>query len=359
MITRFFIGVFFSFLTISAFSQQAKPIKFDTEVHDFGTIFESKGAVVHEFIFTNNSARPVKIMNVQPSCGCTTPGWTKEPIEPGKTGTIKASFNPQGRPGFFTKSLTVTTDYEANPIILQIKGQVKTESLPAENELSIANGSLRFRTAAFNMGKVFLKDEFVTREFQVYNGGTKTINFTNFVSPKYIKVDVQPKALTQGNTGTIKVSYNGKMKNDYGFQSDNIELHTDDETNAVKSFSVYATLEEYFGDLSPADIEKAPVLRLAEYSSDLGRIKPSAATTKEVTVVNKGKKELSFRSLQPNCTCVKATATKTLLKPGESSTITIAFDPMGRNGSQQKAVTIYSNDPVNPVQRFTFTAYVE
>jgi hypothetical protein len=360
MIKRFFIGITLCFFVISAFSQQNKSIKFDQETHDFGTIAEEKGSVTHEFTFTNNSARPVKILNVQPSCGCTTPGWTKEPIEPGKTGIVKASFNPQGRPGFFTKSLTVTTDLEASPIILQIKGQVTNDGQNMAGDFSIVNGALKFRTSSFNLGKVFIRDEFTTREFPVYNGGTKTITFNgNFITPKHIKVDVQPRILAQGEKGIIRISYNGKMKNQYGFQSDNVELPTDDETNPVKSFSVYATLEDYFGDLSPTDMEKAPVMRVNEYSIDFGRIKGDAATTKEVTVMNAGKKELSLRSLQPNCTCVKANASKTTLKPGESATVKIAFDPMGRNGSQQKAVTIYSNDPVNPVQRVTFTAYVE
>jgi hypothetical protein len=357
---RFFIGLALVLFTITLFAQQNKQIKFNEETHDFGTIVEHKGPVTHEFVFTNNSNRPVKILNVQPSCGCTTPGWTKEAVEPGKNGIVKASFNPQGRPGFFTKSLTVTTDLEASPIILQIKGQVTNEGETNSSDFSVVNGSLKFRTSSFNLGKVFIKDEFTTREFQVYNGGTKAINFNgNFITPKYIKVDVQPRTLAQGEKAIVRISYNGKMKNQYGFQSDNIELPTDDETNPVKSISVYATLEDYFGDMTPADMEKAPVLRLNQYSMDFGRIKGNSAATKEVTITNSGKKELSLRSLQPNCTCVKASATKTVLKPGESSTIKIAFDPMGRNGSQQKAITIYSNDPVNPVQRVTFTAYVD
>jgi hypothetical protein len=357
---RFFVGLILSFITASAIAQQTKQIQFKEETHDFGSIAENKGPVTHEFLFTNNSNRPIKILNVQPSCGCTTPGWTKEPVEPGKTGMIKASFNPQGRPGFFNKTLTVTTDLEATPIILQIKGQVSTEAGPSETEFNVVNGSLKFRSSSFNVGKVFIRNEFTTREFPVFNGGLKPINFTGtFVSPKHIKVDVQPRTLAQGQRGVVRISYNGQMKNQYGFQADNVELHTDDETNPVKSMSVYATLEDYFGDLSPADLEKAPVMRVNEYSMDFGRIKGSSPTTKEVTITNGGKKELSLRSLQPNCNCVKAVAGKTSLKPGESTTMTISFDPMGRNGSQQKAVTIYSNDPVNPVQRVTFSAYVD
>lgn len=361
MITRTIFSLCFLLTLVSGFAQQAKQIHFKEETFDFGTVAEDNGPVSHEFVFTNNSTRPVKILNVQPSCGCTTPGWTKEPIEPGKTGTVQASYNPKGRPGFFNKSLTVTTDFEANQIILYIKGQVSTESSkPVEADFQVVNGGLRFKTAAFNMGKVFLKDEYVVRDFPVMNSSTKPINFSEkLVSPKYIKLEVTPRILAPGDKGNVRISYNGKLRNEYGFQSDNIELHTDDDTNPVKTFSVYATLEEHFPELSEAEMAKAPQLRISEHNLDFGRVKSSAATIKEIQFTNSGKKELSLRSVQGNCTCIKASASKSSVKPGESSTIKIAFDPQKRSGSQQKAVTIYSNDPKNPVQRITFTAYVE
>ena len=62
--------------------------------------------------------------------------------------------------------------------------------------------------------------------------------------------------------GNIKISYNGKMNGQYGFQSDNIEIQTDDELNPIKSFSVYATLEDNFKDLKPEELAKAPQLQL-------------------------------------------------------------------------------------------------
>jgi hypothetical protein len=354
------LSLVFISLVFTAFCQQAKQLQFKEETYDFGTIAEDQGSVSHEFVFTNNSPRPVKILTVQASCGCTTPGWSKEAVEPGKSGYIQASYNPKGRPGFFNKSLTVTTDLEANPVILQIKGQVSSENRPNETDFQIVNGGLKFRTSSFNMGKVFIKDEYVVREFPVLNGGNKQVNFTGqFVSPKYIKIDVEPKTLAPGEKATLRISYNGKLKNLYGFQSDNIELHTSDEVNPVKSFSVYATLEDYFPQLTPEEAAKAPQLKVSTYALDFGRVKPSGATTREVQVTNTGKKELTLRALQGNCTCVTATAAKTILKGGESSTIKISFDPQGRSGTQQKAVTLYSNDPKNPVQRFTFTAYVE
>jgi hypothetical protein len=355
-----FLLIFVSLSTLGLGQQQNKQLQFREETFDFGAVAEDKGPVTHEFLFTNNSSRPVKILTVQASCGCTTPGWSKEPVPPGKNGFVQASFNPKGRPGFFNKSLTVTTDLEANPVILQIKGQVSTDAPPNENDFQIVNGALRFKASAFNMGKVLIKDSYVVREFQVMNSSAKPVTFSgNFVNPAHIKVDVDPKILAPGSQGIVKVSYNGKLKNQYGFQSDNVELHTDDEVNPVKSFSVYATLEEYFPELTAEESAKAPQLKLGASTVDFGRVKPNATVVKEIQFTNYGKKELSLRSLQGNCTCIKATASKSVVKPGDNSTISIAFVPQDKPGSQTKAVTIYSNDPRNPVQRVTFTAFVE
>jgi hypothetical protein len=351
--------VFITFIS-AVFCQQARQLNFREETFDFGTIEEAKGPVTHEFVFINNSPRPVKILKVQASCGCTTPGWSKDVIPPGKEGFIQASYNPKGRPGFFTKSLTVTTDLEANPIILQIKGQVSDEEQPDVSDYTVANGSLKSKVSAFNMGKVFLKDEYVVREFPVVNAGSKPLNFTGkFVHPSYIKVDVQPAKLAPGEQAVIKISYNGAQKNKYGFQSDNVELETDDSIDPVKSFSVYATLEDFFPQLSAAELARAPQLTLSSTALDLGKIKGNTSREAEVQFTNTGKKELQLRSIQPNCTCVTAEASKTVLKPGDTSTIKIAFNPQARSGTQQKAISVYSNDPRNPVQRFTFTAYIE
>jgi hypothetical protein len=344
----------------SAFAQQAKQLQFKEETFDFGNVSEHKGPATHEFVFTNNSSRPVKILNVQASCGCTTPDWSRDQIAPGKTGYVQASFNPEGRPGFFNKSLTVTTDLEANPIILQIKGQVSsdTETTVDETGFSVSNGSLKFKGTAFNMGKVLIKDEFVTKDFEVINSGKKPVSFKPSVAPKYIRVEVSPNTIPAGGKGIIKVSYNGKIKNQYGFQSDNIELQTNDESNPVKPFSVFATLEDFFPQLSAEELAKAPQLAMNEGSLDFGRTSANREILREIPFTNSGKKDLVIKAVQGNCVCVKAKAAKTVLKPGETSVISVAFSPE-HDGTSQKAVTIYSNDPRSPVQRFTFSAYVE
>jgi Protein of unknown function (DUF1573) len=345
---------------LNTFAQQTKVIQFREETFDFGSVKEEGGSVTHEFMFTNTGNRPVKILTVQPSCGCTTPSWSKEPVGVGKTGFIQASFNPKGRPGYFNKSLTVTTDLDSNPIVLQIKGQVSTGGEAPSVSLPAISGNWKLKSNSFNMGKVYLKDEPTVRDFPFMNNGTKAITVTSKVaSPAYIKVDIQPKTVEPGKGGNIKITYLGKAKNQYGFQNDNIEITTDDEISPSKSFSVYATLEDYFPELKPEELAKAPALRLQVTSVDFGRIKGNVSSVREVQFVNTGKKELVIKALQGNCVCVTATSSKATLKPGEGSKIQITFNPQDRNGTQQKAVTIYSNDPQAPVQRVTFSAYVE
>ena len=111
-------------LGLSSFLQIGGPqIEFKKEVHDYGTVkYGSNGESTFEF--TNTGKTPVVISNVQPSCGCTTPEWTREPVMPGKTGKVTASFNSAGRPGNFNKTVTVINNGEVSQIVLTIQGSV-------------------------------------------------------------------------------------------------------------------------------------------------------------------------------------------------------------------------------------------
>lgn len=346
-------------LSFSTLAQQVTSLKFQEDIHDFGFVDQDGGPVEFSFQFINLTNRPVKILNVQPSCGCTTPDWTKEPVAPGGTGFIMASFNPKGRPGYFNKSLTVTSDFDSNPVILQIKGQVSIGGESVASDLKAINGSWRLKTSSFNLGKVYLKDEFAAKEFPVFNGGDKPVTYLSTQGPSYIRAEVLPKTIAPGESGKIRISYNGKQKGQYGFQSDHIELETDDKVQPMKSFSVYATLEDFFPVMTPQELATAPRLNLLNKSLDFGKLKQNTSRTQEVTVVNNGKTELAINAVQGNCACISALPDKDKLKPGESSSIKITFDPQDRLGTQQKSVTVYSNDPQTPVQRITFTAYVE
>lgn len=99
--------------------------------HDFGTIPQGT-PVTYNFTFTNTGKAPLTLTSVAPSCGCTTPEWPKEPIAPGKSASIKVTYNAAAL-GVFTKTVTVVSNSATNPTtILNIKGEVKATSAPAQ-----------------------------------------------------------------------------------------------------------------------------------------------------------------------------------------------------------------------------------
>lgn len=113
-----------------AFAQEAQPAKkapkveFKKTEYNFGTIKEEIGAVSTKFEFSNKGDSPVIIQRVSASCGCTTPSYTKEPVLPGKKGSIDVTYSTVSRPGTFNKTITVYTNVPDTVYILTIKGNV-------------------------------------------------------------------------------------------------------------------------------------------------------------------------------------------------------------------------------------------
>jgi hypothetical protein len=97
--------------------------------HDFGTINEGQTV---EYVYTvkNTGEAPMIIQDAKPSCGCTVPDWTKQPIPPGGSGYVKAKFDSNGKPGIQNKTITVTANTYPKQTVLRFKAMVtpKAES---------------------------------------------------------------------------------------------------------------------------------------------------------------------------------------------------------------------------------------
>ena len=103
-------------------TETASTIVWKAETIDVGEIPQgTPKAIVYEFKNTGKTA--VVITQVQGSCGCTATDYTKEPILPGKSAKVTATYNAANK-GAFTKTVTVTTSAETSPKILTLKGTV-------------------------------------------------------------------------------------------------------------------------------------------------------------------------------------------------------------------------------------------
>lgn len=81
---------------------------FKDSIHDFGILKNDSLIQCYEFIFKNTSNVPAVVLNVTPSCKCTSAEYSKEPIMPGKSGKITVIYDGnKDNPGFFDKSVRV------------------------------------------------------------------------------------------------------------------------------------------------------------------------------------------------------------------------------------------------------------
>ena len=104
---KIFLSLVAGMLTAVSFAQDkvSDVAKFESETINFGKIKQGvpqKGT----FVVTNVGKTPLIIEQANPTCGCTISDYTKEPIAPGKTGVINATYNAAAM-GHFEKHLTV------------------------------------------------------------------------------------------------------------------------------------------------------------------------------------------------------------------------------------------------------------
>ncbi len=115
--------------TPAATVEEAKPegplpvAQFETIEHDFGTITEGQ-KVTHTYKFKNTGQAPLIIQSAQPSCGCTVPEWSKDPIPAGGEGYVKAEFDSNGKPNAQNKTITVTANTWPKQTTLRFKAMV-------------------------------------------------------------------------------------------------------------------------------------------------------------------------------------------------------------------------------------------
>jgi hypothetical protein len=100
----------------------APKAKYDKTVSDFGEI-EQGIPKEAQFKLTNEGKEPLLISQAKAGCGCTNLKYSQEPVLPGKSTIIAATYNAAAM-GAFNKSITVTTNADAAPVMLMIKGTV-------------------------------------------------------------------------------------------------------------------------------------------------------------------------------------------------------------------------------------------
>jgi len=106
-------------------AQEGNPpvIKFTEEIYNFGKIKQGD-SVTHNFSFVNAGKSPLIITNAVATCGCTTPQWPKDPVNPGDSGKINVTFKSAGKSGVQDKMITISANTTPSQNMVHLVGEV-------------------------------------------------------------------------------------------------------------------------------------------------------------------------------------------------------------------------------------------
>jgi len=355
------IFLLFSMFTASAALLAQPLMKLSSTEYNFGSFKEEAGRQTYDFIVTNTGNSPLVIKNIVASCGCTTPEWTKQPIPPGGKGKITAIFDPQNRGGEnFNKTLSVYANTKPEVTVLTIKGQVIAREKTIEDLYMFPVGNIRFESnhLAFTNVK---KTEKKIRVMQIINPSEVPVKVEFEAQTPHLVLKANPETLKPGQKGIIEGTYDATKRSDWGNVSDMVKVKLNGVVQENVYYYVSANLVEDFSSLSKADLENAPVFKLASSTVDLGKIPGSTAKEVEFKFTNAGKSDLLIRHVKSTCGCTAVQQGKEGIgiKPGQSSSIKAVFNSGAYKGRVTKAIYVYTNDPKNSEVVLMLNADVE
>ena len=208
-------------------------MQFETDNHDFGNVPEGTMAT-YEFRFKNTGNQPVVIANVQASCGCTTPDWTKTPVLPGKSGIIKAMYSSAGRPGVFSKTVTVTSNAADASKVLTIKGAVltKAEMKPSLTPAQLAaSPHLVLDKSLHDFGKMEAGQQPSARFVVKNTGKTELVLGTLSAGCYCVGYKTAPKPIAPGQSEVVELLYSQRQ---LGQVSDAVTITSNDVSGDAK-----------------------------------------------------------------------------------------------------------------------------
>lgn len=326
---------------------QDTTVSFSKMVHDFGDFGLDDGPQSFTFTMKNNGTKPVVIQTVISSCGCTTPEWTKEPVLPGKTGKITATFlNNQG-PYPFDKTLSVYLTGSNTPHILRIRGMVHEKEFSVEDTHPVKMGDIRLRKSTLELGQI-KQGQVKTDSVEIINVGKMPVilAFTG-IHDANLSVRASTRKLNPQEKGVIIYTIDTRNKEEWGNVIYPFQLVMNDKTQTAWALTVKASIKMNSLDYTREQKDKAPIPQADKSAVEFtDRVQ---GTPVEATFVlsNKGKTPLIIYKADFSHEGIDATI-PTTIAPSEKATIKVSIPKTTGFGDVIYTISLTTNAPSRP-----------
>lgn len=347
----------FLLLTTVAALGQDPVITFTKTEHDFGKINEADGRVTTVFEFKNEGMTPLVLSNVRASCGCTTPKWTREPIEPGEIGQITVTYNPNGRPGPFQKTITITSNATEATKRLYIKGEVIPKPAKPVDQYPIKMGGLSLKTQRLDFGKLKKGDnKMLEIEYANQTQENMTVDLLMRNQDSYFKNAITLKEVHPNETGKIQIALESAECPLYGPIKTEMYVVVNGKKSLTDEYAILlaANIQEDFSMLSVEERQLAPIVEVPR-DIEIGTIKAGKKVQHKVVLGNAGTNPLIVHRVISDDSLLRVSASKVVIKGGHKGELKLdIIAPVQGTNDQasvrySRIVTLITNDPNSPV----------
>lgn len=200
---KFIILLYFTIIAVAVTAQTNNHVIFEKQSHDFGTFPEDGENQTCNFKFTNRGESPIAITHVQTTCGCTVVNYTRTPIPPGQTGTIGVTYNPQGRPGKFNRSILVDITGSNSKIKLTISGMVTPGAQRKDKRFPYVMDSIQLKTTGVRFSPMRGNEQ--EQKIVIINSGKEAVRL-QFRSLDYaLSGYTVPEIISPDSIGEIRI----------------------------------------------------------------------------------------------------------------------------------------------------------
>lgn len=345
MVRRMVIGTLpFYLFPFFPFHASAQKLLAEKTIVDVGkTGFQQPVTAVFEF--QNKGVHRLMIEAVEPDCNCTTVEYPKTVIGKGEKFQVKMTYDAKML-GHFDKQAAIISNGTKSPIYIRMKGVVMEEVQDFTGSFPLEVGNLRVDLNELEFDDVN-KGETPVQQIHIYNNGTGVARPNLMHLPAYLSATMVPEAIAPGRSGTMTVTLNSALINDYGLTQASVYLAANPGDKATKEnlIGVSTVLLPAFAKMSAQQKQYAPKMYLSKEQVDIvfdGKSKRKA----EIQISNTGRTPLTISSLQMFTAGLQISLGKSTLQTGESTKlkITAQRDELRKVRTKPRILMI-TNDP--------------
>lgn len=331
-------------------------LELDKTVHNFGDILMEKGPVSCTFTVNNTGQKPAVIYNVVSTCGCTDVSWTREPIMPGKSGSISATYSNDEGAYPFDKTLTVYFSDVKKPVTLKLRGVSLAKKQPLTELYPVQHGPLGLKSAEIKCGNLEqggIKSESVT----VANISDRPVKVDFRNVDKHLKISVAPNPIPANSTAEMSFSVTA----DRSLWGKNFYHASPVVDGKVfnDGISIWAFTKENFSSLTDKERREGPRPHFEESTYSFGKVKKGARIQAEFSFRNDGRKPFSVYSVNADAKDWSHSDIP-VAAPEETVRFTVTLDTKDLpKGEHLTIVTLTTNSPLRPIVNLFIAGWIE